>query len=133
MDPLTPSRLGMSLAVSLALHAGLTGLVWLEIRGASSLTEVAIVELAARPEPVAALAPEEESRAAQAAAERDAVWRAEGTPEQQLIPDPTAVTDTRIAALKAVQDELRGRVDALSSDNAELSARLDVELSLIHI
>jgi chemotaxis protein MotB len=127
LNPSTPSRLGMSLAVSLALHAGLTGLVWLEIRGASSLTDVAIVELAAPPEPVVPLAPEEESRAAQAAAERDAAWRAEGTPDQRLIPEPTAVTDTRLAALEAAQNELRGRVDALSSENAELSARLDVE------
>jgi flagellar motor protein MotB len=76
---------------------------------------------------VAALAPEEESRAAQAPAERDAAWRAEGTPEQRLTPEPTAVTDTRIAALEAAQDELRGQVDALSSENAEFSARLDVE------
>jgi chemotaxis protein MotB len=126
-DPLTPGRLGTSLVVSLALHAGFTGVVWLEVGAASSPTDVAVVELAAPPEPVAALAPEEESRAAQAAAERDAAWRAEGTPEQRVLPEPTAVTDTRIATLESARDELRGQVDTLTTENAELSARLDVE------
>jgi flagellar motor protein MotB len=117
----------MSLVASLALHVGLTGVVWLEIRAASTPSNVALVELAAPAEPMAELALTEESRAAQAAAERDAAPRAEGTPEQPVIPDPSTVTGTRIATLEADRDELHGQVDALTTENAELSARLDTE------
>jgi chemotaxis protein MotB len=113
----------MCLAVSLALH---TGVVWLEMRAASPPSHVTLVELAAPAEPVAALAPAEESGAPQPA-DRDAAPRAEGTPEQPAIPESTAVTDTRIASLEAARDELRGQVDTLTTENADLSARLDVE------
>jgi chemotaxis protein MotB len=124
-DPLTPSRLGLCLAVSLALH---TGAVWLEMRAAPHPSHVTIVELAAPAEPVAVLAPEEEeSRAAPAVANLNVATEAEGTPEQQVVPDPSALTETRLAALETVRDELRGQVDTLTTENGELSARLDVE------
>jgi chemotaxis protein MotB len=114
----------MCLAVSLALH---TGVVWLEMRAASPPSHVTLVELAAPVEPVAVLAPEEESPTAQAAADRNMAPEAADAPEQPAVPDPSALTDMRLAALEATREELRGQVDTLSTENAELSARLDVE------
>jgi flagellar motor protein MotB len=116
----------MCLAVSLAVHAGLTGIMWLEIRAAPTPSHVTLVQLAAPVEPVAVPAPEEESGVPQPA-DRDAAPRAEDTPALPAIPDSTAVTDTRIASLEAARDELRGQVDALTTETADLSARLDVE------
>lgn len=125
-DPRAPGRLGTSLVLSLVLHAGLTGVVWMEIRGASSTTDVAVVELAA-PEPAAAPAPDAESRAARAAADSDEAQPAERAAEERTTPEPDALVGPRIAALEAAREELRGQVDSLASENAELAARLDVE------
>jgi chemotaxis protein MotB len=128
-DPLAPGRLGTSLVLSLVLHAGLTGVVWLEVRGARSTADVAMVELAA-PEPVAAPAPADESRVARAATDSGEARPAEGAPEERTPLDPDALAGPRIAALEAAREELRGQVDSLSAENTELSARLDVERAL---
>jgi chemotaxis protein MotB len=124
-----PPRLGAWLALSLALHAGLSGLAWLggraSVPGADDTTVVELIS------------------AAPDSAQTGAVAEAPGSPPlvqtgrtpPDAPADPAAAQESDVAAgaeaavvaLEAEREELRGRVDSLSSVNADLTARLEAE------
>jgi chemotaxis protein MotB len=129
---LTPARLATCLALSLALHAGVTGMVWLDVRAAApAAARITFVDLTIAPGPSETVLTSESEEPDS----RPLATSGESTPPTESAPDPavarpsdlTEEAQSRVAILEAARQDLQGRVDSLSNENTELSARLEAE------
>lgn len=125
--PMSP-RLGAWLAMSLALHAGLSGLAWLGERSGPVADDVTFVELiTAGSDSAGTGAPGQTRRSPPITQSGQTPAETPAGPAVARAPHLTARAEAEVATLEAARDELQGRVDSLTSENTELTARLDAE------
>jgi chemotaxis protein MotB len=126
----TSRRLAACLALSLALHLGMPGLLWRDTQAPQSTAKITFVDLTVTADPqITAHTPESPGQTSPplGMSGKSTPTESPSEPAVASVSDLTPEAETQVATLEAVRESLQGQVDSLTTENADLSARLEAE------
>lgn len=127
---LTSTRFAACMALSLAVHLGVPGMLGLDTQAPQSTADITFVDLTVTAGPqITALTSESHAQTSPPLRMSGTSTSAESASEPVVAPasDLTAEAEARVATLEAIRQDLQGQVDSLTTENVDLSARLEAE------
>ncbi|MGH7348479.1 MAG: OmpA family protein [Candidatus Rokuibacteriota bacterium] len=118
------------MALSLAMHLGMPGMLWLDTQAPQSTADITFVDLTITAGPqITAHTPESQGQTSLPLGMSGESTPAESPSEPAVAPasDLTAEAEAQVATLEAIRESLQGQVDSLTTENVDLSARLEAE------